>query len=185
MRDLAYQNTLVRPKRSLPMPLIKAAFLVIAVIAVLLLVKQKISSGSFIGGGSSELVDAQHGLIPVSVGASNVTSGGVNLSSGSASFRDVKYGGQAKASATRTFGTGSYSLSVSATLPNPSGDKYQVWLVNGDQVKDAGFLSGSGSSWSLVFNDSGKYSSYNTIWITREITTEGGKPEQHVLEGSF
>jgi hypothetical protein len=167
------------------MSVVKAAFLVVAVIVVLLLVKQKLSSGSFIGGGSSELVDAQHGLTPVSVGVSGVANGGVNLSSGSATFKDVKYGGQAKASATRTFGAGSYSLSVSATLPNPSGDKYQVWLVNGDQIKDAGFVSGSGSSWSLVFNDSKNYSSYNTIWITREITTEDEKPEQHVLEGSF
>ena len=167
------------------MPVIKAAFLVVAVVAVLFLVKQKISSGSFIGGGSSELVDAQHGLTPVSVGASGITNGGVNLSSGSATFKDVKYGGQATATATRTFGAGSYSLSVNATLPNPSGDRYQVWLVNGGEIKDAGFMSGSGKSWRLVFNDSSKYSSYNTIWITREITTEGGKPEQHVLEGSF
>lgn len=167
------------------MSLIKAAVLVIVAIAVLLLVKQKISSGSFIGGGPSELKDAQHGLTPVSVGANGVTNGGVNLSSGSATFKDVKYGGQATATATRTFGAGSYSLSVSATLPNPSGDKYQVWLVNGDQIKDAGFMSGSGKSWSLVFNDSKNYSSYNTIWITREITTEDEKPEQHVLEGSF
>lgn len=167
------------------MPAVRAFLLVIAVIAVLLLVKQKISSGSFIGGGSAELKDAQHGLTPVSVGASDVTNSGVNLSSGSASFRDVKYGGQASATATRTYGAGSYSLSVNAALPNPEGDRYQVWLVDGGQIKDAGFMSGSGKSWSLVFNDTNKYASYSTIWITREITTEDGKPEQHVLEGSF
>lgn len=183
MRNLSQQGW-SRPRGAVKAPILKAAFFVVLVVVVLFALKQKISSGSFIGGGLSGLSDAPHGLTPVSV-TGTVADGGVNLSSGSASFRDVKYGGQAKASATRTYGAGSYSLSVNATLPNPQGDRYQVWLVNGGQLKDAGFMSGSGSSWSLVFNDSNKYSAYNTIWITREITTEDEKPEQHVLEGSF
>ncbi len=165
------------------MPSFKVAVVVILVLGLLFIIKQKISSGSFIGDGSSGLSDAPHGLTPVSV--SGVADGGVNLSSDSATFKDVKYGGKASASATRTYGAGSFSLTVNATLPNPQGDKYQVWLVSGGQVRDAGFMSGSGGSWSLVFNDSNKYSAYNTIWITREITTEDEKPEQHVLEGSF
>ena len=159
--------------------------LVIVVIGVLFLIKLKTGTGGFIGGGTYEFKEAPRGLTPVKVDSSDVSSGGVNLSAGSASFEDVKYGGSAKASATRTFGAGSLSISVNATLPDPDGNRYQVWLVNGGQLKDAGFMKGSGSSWSLVYNDSDKYASYSGIWITREITTEDGKPEQHVLEGSF
>jgi len=183
VRDLSNQGAWPRQKTAGKIPILKALVVVVLIVGLLFIVKQKISSGSFIGGGSSGLTDAPRGLTPVSV--SNVQGGGVNLSSGSASFRDVKYGGKASASATRTYGAGSYSLTVNATLPDPQGDKYQVWLVSGDQIKNAGFMSGSGESWSLVFNDTSKYASYDAIWITKEITTEDNKPEQHVLEGSF
>lgn len=184
MRDLAQQNTLVRSKRSLPMPAIKAAFLVVVFIAVLLLVKQKISSGSFIGGGSVELMDAQHGLTPVSVGSVN-NAAGVNLTSQTATLASVKSGISGSATATRTYGDGTYNLSVSATLPNPHGNSYAVFLVGPDGPVFLDFMSGSATSWTLNFNDKDKYSTLNGIWVTEKITKEFKTPETHILEGSF
>ncbi len=184
MRDLSGQSGWTKPSGSSKTPIIKAAIVVILVIGLLFIVKQKLTSGSFIGGSSAGLSDAPHGLTPVSVsGVSNA--GGVNLSSQTANLGPVKSGISGSATATRTYGDGSYNLTVNATLPNPHGDSYAVFLVGSGGPVFLDFMSGSGTSWSLNFNDKDKYSTLNRIWITEKITKEFKTPETHILEGSF
>lgn len=186
MRDLANQSILRRRRISARS---SRFFLTVAIVIVAIwAVAWKLNGQSTsLGGEAAYLKDAPKGLTPVKVSGAAVDADlGINLSSGTAKLGDVKYGGSASGSATRTYGDGSYSLSVTATLPDPKGgDKYQVWLYDGSVPFDAGFMSGSKNSWSLVFRDKDKYSSYETVWVTREITTEDGKPETKILAGSF
>ena len=107
------------------------------------------------------------------------------LASGCAPALDVSSGESATATASRKFGDGSYNLTVNATLPDPVGNVYQVWIVGGDESHLAGDMQGSGKSWSLSFNDVDDYSNLDGIWISREITKQDNKPEKHILEGSF
>lgn len=183
MRDLAQQNLTKRPDaKGAALRILAIALIVIGVVFV-------IKSGFIFGGGSSSSVvlqNAPNGLKAVSYGGSDISGAGVDLKTDYVDFRNVS-GASASATATRTYGDGAFALSVNATLPDPKGgDKYQVWLAAGDSVVDAGIMDGAKNSWSLVFRDTDKYSSkYNQIWITREITTNDGKPEKHILEGSF
>lgn len=138
------------------------------------------------GGGSSVILrEAPRGLMPVNVGGvSTSVEGGVELTTQTAVVGDVKYGGEATATVTRSFGGGIYILTVDATLPDPKNVNYQVWLVGGGQVLPIDYMRGSKTSWSLSLRDSDKYSQYRGIWIT----LERGKddiPEEHVMEGSF
>ena len=182
MRDLAQQNLTKRPDaRSARIKILIIAAIVVGAIFV---IKSRFASG---GGSSLSVIlqNAPNSLKAVSYGGSSVSEKCVELMTESADFRDIS-GDNAKATAARTYGDGSFALTVNATLPDPKGgDKYQVWLV-GEEVVDAGIMDGAKNSWSLVFRDKDKYSSaYNQIWITREITTNDGKPEKHILEGSF
>ncbi|MCR4324296.1 MAG: hypothetical protein NUV69_01265 [Candidatus Curtissbacteria bacterium] len=138
------------------------------------------------GGSAVVLREAPRGLTPVggSSELSGVAEGGVELTKQTATLQDVEYGGEARGSATRSFGGGTYILTVSATLPDPTNNLYQVWLANGSQALPIDYMSGSKNSWSLSLRDTDKYSNYREIWITREITKDS-KPELHVLEGSF
>jgi hypothetical protein len=185
MRDLAQMGS-SKKRVSVPPRILPIAVIVIVVVAVLYFVAARINIGG-IGGSSSgvTLQEAPKSLTPVKVdGAPVDVSGGVTLSSSSATFKNVSEE-SATATATRVFGNGSYSLTVSATLPDPVGSKYQVWLVGGGQTLSAGFMDGSKTSWSLTLRDKDKYSTMSEIWITKEITAEDGKPERHILEGSF
>jgi len=186
MRDLANQSIIRRRRVS---PKTSGLFIIITVLVFLIMVVSWKLNGltTSSGGDSAYLKDAPKGLTPVKVdGAAIEADAGLNVSTGGITLSDVKYGGTANGTASRTFGAGTYSLSVTATLPDTKGgDRYQVWLSNGSGVFDAGFMNGSKTSWSLVFNDKDKYSSYKSVWVTREITTEDGKPEQKVLVGSF
>lgn len=183
MRDLANQSIIRRKGMVLKRTWIFALVFVLVVVFLASLLLN--SSDTSSGGDSANLKDAPKGLKPVKLAEVVSTGGGIDLSKNSATLSDVKYGGLASGTATRTFGDGSFSLSVSATLPDPKGDKYQVWLTNGSEVKNAGFMNGSGKSWSVVFRDKDIYSKFNEVWVTRELTTEGNQPETHVLEGSF
>lgn len=185
MRDLSQQGGWSRPRTSSRAPIFKAVILVVVVLGLLFVVKQKITSGSFIGGGYDGLKDASHGLKPVVVDGSSETSGGINLSSQTASFKLVKSDISASATATRTYGDGTYNLSVNATLPDPHGNSYAVFLIGSDGPVLTGFMSGSGKSWALNFNDKDKFSKLDGIWITEKITKEFKTPETHILEGSF
>lgn len=140
------------------------------------------------GNGSGDVIlgEAPRGLTPVALEGNlgDVTAGGVDLLTGSAAFVDVKYGGEAKAVATRSYGGGIYKLSLNATLPDPKNVNYQVWLVSGENVLPIDYMRGSGTSWSLSLSGKDKYSGYGGIWITLE-RNKDELPEEHVMEGSF
>ena len=182
MRDLAQMGS-SRKKVAVPPRILLIAVIVVAIVAVLYVTASKINVGGSSGGVT--LQDAPKGLTPVKVdGAPVDVDSGVTLSSSNASFTNVSEG-SATATATRVFGNGSYSLTVSATLPDPVGSKYQVWLVGEGKTLNAGFMEGAKTSWNLTLRDKDKYSTLPEIWITKEITAEDGKPELHILEGSF
>lgn len=186
MRDLANQNILRR--RRAPLKAKKTLFIIVAAVAAFWIVSWKLNgSATTTGATSANLKDAPKGLTPVAVsGAAVNAESGINVSTGTATLTDIKYGGAASGTATRTFGDGTYSLSVTATLPDPKGgDKYEVWLYDGNIPYEAGFMSGSKTSWSLVFRDKDKLSAYKEVWVTRELTSEDGEPENKVLVGRF
>lgn len=156
---------------------------VVLVIIVFVLVKSRLGISQVSGGVL--LHDAPLDLSPVGLsGTQNVTSGGTNLTTQSATMRDVKFGGEAIATATRSFGGGTYILSVDATLPDPVNVDYAVWLVGGGRDRLIDYMKGTGTRWSLALRDTDKYSGYSGIWITLERTRDN-KPEEHVMEGSF
>ena len=183
MRDLAQQNF---SGKSYTRSTIFRVLAIIVVVAGLIFILKSKFGGSASGNLSVILQNAPNGLKPVNFSGSDVAKSGIDLKGSSVTFRNVS-GDSASATASRTFGDGSFSLSVTATLSDPKGgDKYQVWLVGANGVFDAGLMEGSKNTWSLVFRDKDKYSSaYNQIWITREITTNDNRPEKHILEGSF
>lgn len=161
----------------------KFIFLFGGVLAVVLVVY---GLSMMVGGGSSGgviLRDAPTDLEPVGVGEVKIE-GGVDLKTEKASFKDVKYGGSAQASATRAYGGGVYSLTVEANLPDPKNTYYQVWLVGSAAPVSVDFMRGAKTSWTLNLRDTDKFSKYKGIWITLE-RTKDDLPEEHVLEGSF
>ena len=180
MRDLARSVGSARNVSKILRQLIVVLF----VVGLIFFVKNNFVNNS-VSGSSAALREAPRGLVPVKVKANGTFDGGVNLVTGRAVLRDVKYGGEAKATATRSYGGGVYILSVEATLPDPVNTNYQVWLVGADgSVLSIDYMRGSKTSWSLSLRDSDKYSKYGGIWITLE-RTKDSKPEEHVMEGSF
>jgi hypothetical protein len=159
--------------------------ILVFVLALLFVVRVVLNLSSGVGNSSVVLREAQRGLNPVDIDESqSMAEGGVNLTTQSTTLVDVKYGGEARATATRSVGGGTYVLNVSATLPDPVNTNYEVWLVGGGEVVPIDFMRGSGTSWSLSLRDTDKFSSYDGIWITLE-RTKDDLPEEHVLEGSF
>lgn len=137
------------------------------------------------GGRGVVLQEAPGGLKPVDVAGGNLEiAGGVDLVTGRATMHDVKYGGEASATVTRSFGGGTYILSVEAQLPDPKNTNYQVWLVGAAGPLPIDYMRGTGTSWSLSLRDQDKYSKYDGIWITLE-RTKDVISEEHVMEGSF
>lgn len=157
--------------------------LVLLIIAVaVFFLRDKIS---WPGTGGVVLREAQSGLVSVEVGEVNDLSvEGTELATQTISLKDVRYGGEAEATAKRSYGGGVYVLSVEATLPDPKNVDYQVWLVSGGKTLPIDYMRGSKTSWSLALRDSDRYSGYSGIWITLERTRDA-IPEEHVMEGSF
>lgn len=183
MRDLS-QSSVGFNRRSLRysrFTKIAMGFLLILAIGSFLANQVKIGGGS---GQSVVLSDASRGLVPVPVDERLITTSGVDLTTQIANLADVKYGGSAKATATRSFGGGSYILNVEATLPDPKNTYYEVWLVSANEVVPVDFMNGSKTSWSLSLRDKDKFSRYKSIWITLE-RTKDNIPEEHVMEGTF
>jgi len=183
MRDLANQD--FSSKKPIFKSRLLRIFLIILVLAgVFYIAKSQVNFGAA-SGSSVTLQEVPRNLTPiVADGTQNITEGGVDLVTQHAAFTDVKYGGGAKATATRSFGGGTYILSVDATLPDPKNTYYEVWLVGGGSVIPIDFMSGSKTSWNLSFRSGDKYSKYSGIWITLE-RTKDELPEENVLEGSF
>jgi len=146
-------------------------------------------NGLDFGGSSSSSVilrEAQRGLTPVVIegGQDDILESAVDLTTQKAILSDVMHGGAAKASATRSFGGGSYILSVEATLPDPINVNYAVWVVGGGETILIDYMTGSKTSWSLSKRARDEYSNYDGIWITLE-RTKDDFVEEHVMEGTF
>lgn len=186
MRDLAHQNYQSTPssKIVIPQSTVRIIMLLTVIIVALFIIRRIIDAGG-VTGSAFTLRDAPKGLTPVEApNVVHVSDDAPSLTIQSASFTNVS-GKSASATATRRFGDGSYSMSVNATLPDPKGNKYQVWIVGAGAQILAGDMSGSVKSWSLVFNDVDNYSNIRGVWITEEVTNNDGIPEVVILEGSF
>lgn len=183
MRDLANQNFSTEKKSPIPRSFRLIILAVIIAVAVFF-IGSRVNLP--VGGGQDVVLqESPRNLSPVSAdGSESVTEGGVDLVTQTAALKDVKYGGDASGKASRSFGGGTYILSVDATLPDPKNTYYQVWLVDGDTVIPIDYMSGSKTSWSLRLRNSDKYSKYDGIWVTLE-RTKDAKSEERVLEGSF
>lgn len=182
MRDLA--QTIGGSRQNSKKRILRIVVIAVLVVSVVFVVNNFFFGKNSVGGSAVGLRDAPFGLKPVGVSAQETTvKGGVDLTTQSATFKDVK-GDGGSASATRSFGGGTYILNVDASLPDPKNTYYQVWLVGGGEVVPVDFMSGSKTSWSLTLRDTDKFSKYKGIWITLE-RTKDSKPEEHILEGTF
>jgi hypothetical protein len=185
MRDLAKRQYSNRssPRAKFQLPL-KLLLIIVLVLSVVGFAKSRFGVSS--AASSESLHDAPYGLKPIEAVDIDVTSGGVNLTTQKAILSDVKYGGRAKGTATRSFGGGSYILSVDVTIPETTGAAWEVWLVDSEgALREVDFMNCSGKTCSYTLRDTDKFSSFNNIWITRELTKEDNAPEQHVLEGGW
>ncbi|OGE16025.1 hypothetical protein A2495_03240 [Candidatus Curtissbacteria bacterium RIFOXYC12_FULL_41_11] len=183
MRDLGQQNFGKLQHTSKNKIIFRAVVFLIIVGGVFYFARSRFSfSGE--SGSSIILREAPRGLTPVEIDGSIEDLEGVDLTTQQATFEDVKYNGQATATATRSFGGGTYILTVDATLPDPVNVSYQVWLVGGGKATPIDYMSGSKTSWSLNLRSLDKYSQYDGIWITLE-RTKDSLSEEHVMEGTF
>lgn len=160
-------------------------FLFAAVGAVIFFLKNFSLGNVLVGGSDVVLKDASFGLTPVSIGKTTAASGGVNLATQTITLTDIKYGGEAKASVTRSYGAGIYKLDVSATLPDPKNVAYEVWLTGADGPVPIDVMRGAKNSWSLSLSDSDKFSKYTGVLISLERNKADSIVEERVMEGSF
>lgn len=181
MRDLGQQFGTTKAQ-GINVTILKVVAIFLVVIFIVFLFRGRLISGG--ASSSVTLSDAPAGLVPVDVSDSGIVDSGVNLTTKTINLSDVKYGGEAQATATRSYGGGVYVLSVDATLPDPVNTNYQVWLVSGSGSVPIDYMRGVKTSWSLSLRDSDKFSSYGEIWITLE-RTKDEFAEEHVMEGAF
>ena len=185
MRDLANQSYGQKGAKIDSKFLRRIVVLTFGVIAILLIGRLFFSAGSVISGQSVILRDAPTGLKPVEADSdTSVSAQGVTLTSQTAKLANVA-GEGGSGTAKRTFGAGTYSLDIDTNLPDPKGNNYGVWLTDGSEVLLVDYLRGSGNSWGYDLRDKDKYSNFDQIWITLEITKNDTKPEKHILEGSW
>lgn len=100
-------------------------------------------------------------------------------------------GGSATGLATRKYESGRYEHTVLAALPDLSqGTFYEGWLVRGKEgegdysVVSTGKLRVAKSGYLLDFSSSNDLTDHPQVVVTLE-TKDDGKPEKHMLEGSF
>lgn len=94
--------------------------------------------------------------------------------------------------ATRSFDGTTFTHTVTATLGDPTTGKfYEGWLVmktaGGPKFFSTGKLAKQGAQHTLSYTATQNYPDHNDVVITEETLSQGldGKPEAHVLEGSF
>ncbi len=94
-----------------------------------------------------------------------------------------------KGIAKRAFDGNRYTFEVKADLPElPEGKFYEGWLVKGGKAFiSSGNVSKVGSEYFMEFTTGQGIGVYKEIVITEETVDDGydGKPETHLLEGSF
>lgn len=183
MRDLS--NSFSTRKNLKGHRLLRILVLVVIVGAVIFFLKNFSIGGEFGGGSDITLKDAPFGLKPVTIGKTTAASGGVNLATQTITLTDIKYGGEARATATRSYGAGIYKLDVSATLPDPINVAYEVWLTGADGPVPIDVMRGAKNSWSLNLSDSDKFSKYTGILISLERNKADSIVEERVMEGTF
>lgn len=184
MRDLS--KSFSRPRRAGRSRLLRILILAVVALGALFLAKTFFGGGTLqVANSSLTLKDAPYGLKPVSVSDTTAASGGVNLTTQTINLKDVKYGGGASGTATRSYGAGVFRLEVNATVPDPKNVVLQVWLVAAGVPRPIDIMRGSKNSWSFSFSDTDKYSGYSGVWVTLERNKADSIVEEHVLEGSF
>lgn len=182
MRDLAGQSFSSDKKKK---PILKLIIVVVLICGAFYVLTNFLKLGSSAGGSSVKLSEAPRGLKPVTAnGAADITQGGVELKTQSIKLKLAKGDFSGSATASRSFGGGTYVLSVDATLQDPVGQSYAVWLVGDGGAVLVDYMKGVKNSWNLSVRTSDKYSNLNEIWITLE-RVKDNKPEEHLLEGSF
>ncbi|MBI3577171.1 hypothetical protein HY086_03995 [Candidatus Gottesmanbacteria bacterium] len=93
--------------------------------------------------------------------------------------------------ATRSFDGTTFTLTVTATLPDPkSGKFYEGWLVRKQPSLlffSTGKLTKQGGQYVATYTAGQNYPEYRGVVVTEETLANGldGKPETHVLEGAF
>ena len=98
-------------------------------------------------------------------------------------------GRSSSGTATRSFGGSNFLHTLSAQLPSPgAGQFYEGWLVSDDlepQVISTGKLNATQSGeYALVYTSGTNLFSHPQVIVTLE-TKDDGRPETHILEGSF
>ncbi|MFC1710338.1 anti-sigma factor [Patescibacteria group bacterium] len=88
--------------------------------------------------------------------------------------------------ATRKFIDGKFTHTALVDLPDPAeGYFYEGWLAKEDgELVSTGKLRVAKGGYLLEFSSDVDYSDYSGVVITLE-SKDDGKPEEHVLEGSF
>lgn len=84
--------------------------------------------------------------------------------------------------------SGVFGHEVIANLPDaPEGKFYEGWLVGSTVVSTGRLINEFDDQWSLLFESQDLLLSHDQVVITEETEENGldGKPERHVLEGSF
>lgn len=183
MRDLS--NSFSSKKNAKGSRLIRILLLFAVFGAVIFFLKNFSLGDVLVGGSDVVLKDAGFGLNPVSTGKTTAASGGVSLATQTINLTDIKYGGEAKATAKRSYGAGIYKLDVSATLPDPKNVAYEVWLTGADGPVPIDVMRGAKNSWSLSLSDSDKFSKYTGVLISLERNKADSIVEERVMEGSF
>ncbi len=91
--------------------------------------------------------------------------------------------------ATRKYDGEKFSTAVRAQLSDPPKEKfYESWLVsNGGSFISTGKLENAGNAYESRFSSDKNLISYKKVVITEETEANGldGKPETHILKGSF
>lgn len=95
---------------------------------------------------------------------------------------------EGSAVATRNFDGKVFVHEVRAEVDDPKEGKfYEGWLVNLPEFFSTGKMIKEGDEYVLRYESNEDRSSFNEVVITEETEADGldGKPEAHVLEGSF
>lgn len=105
-------------------------------------------------------------------------------------LKDVS-GGSASGLATRSMEGGRFLSTVLAALPDPAeGAFYEGWLVRGQEGEDGFSVVGTGKlnvskgGYLSEFSSDQNLTGHSRVIVTLE-KIDDGKPETHILEGSF